>query len=57
MMKKWLLLKNVHILRLEYKNHTLCMTKTAEKPHPLGPHIVPPPPPPLGVCGVSFRCF
>ena len=62
MMKKWLLLKNITISRLECKNHTqfmtkmakiytLFMTKTVEKPYPLGPHIlcspykgVPPPP-------------
>ena len=27
MMKKWLLLKNIPILRLEYKNHALFMTR------------------------------
>ena len=30
MMKKWLLLKNIPISRLEYKIHTLFMTKVAE---------------------------
>ena len=31
--------KNMPLLGLEYKNHTLFMTKTAEKPYPLGLHI------------------
>ena len=31
--------KNIPILGLGYRNHTLFMTKTAEKPYPLGPHI------------------
>jgi len=39
MMKKSLLPNNIPSLRVEYKNHTLFMTKTAEKPYPLGPHI------------------
>ena len=50
MMKEQLLLKNIPGSRLEYKNYTLFktkmakidalfMTKTAEKPYPLGPHI------------------
>jgi len=49
MMKKWLL-KNIPISRVECENHTplvtkmakiytLFMTKIAEKPYPLGPHI------------------
>ena len=51
-MKKWLLLENVPRSRLECKNPTLFMTKiakislnalfmtkTAEKPYPLGLHI------------------
>ena len=32
-------LKNRPISALEYKNHTLFMTKTAEKPYLLGLHI------------------
>ena len=39
MTKKWLLLKNLPISRLEYKNYTLFLIKMAEKPYPLGPHI------------------
>ena len=50
MMEKWLLLKNIPISRPECENHTLFMTKmakidtlfmtkTAENPYPLGPHI------------------
>ena len=31
--------KNISKSRLECQNHTLFMTKTAEKPYPLGPHI------------------
>ena len=31
--------KHIPILGQEYKNHTLFMTKTAEIPYPLGPHI------------------
>ena len=57
-MKKWLLLEIVPKSWLEYKNHTLVMTKrakinalfmtkTAEKPYPLGPHGSIP-----GACGV-----
>jgi len=51
MMKKWLLLKNIPVSRLECKNHTLLMTKmakidTAEKPYKGVP--LPPPPPPPG---------
>ena len=49
MMKKKLLVENIPNSNLEWKNHnlfeikmtkldTLCMTKTAENPHPLGPH-------------------
>ena len=50
MMKNGFFLKNIAIVRLEYKNHTLYlwpksakidtvfMTKTAEKPYLLGPH-------------------
>jgi len=50
MIKKWFLLENIPISRLERKNHTLFitkmakldtlfMTKTAEKPYALGPYI------------------
>ena len=39
MMKKGFLEK-VPISRLEHKNMALFMTKTAEKPYPLGPHIL-----------------
>ena len=43
-MKKWLLLRNTPISRLENKNHTTRMAKSAkinmaEKPYPLGPYI------------------
>ena len=31
--------RNIPISGLEYKNHSLFMTKTAEKPYPLWPHI------------------
>ena len=40
MMKRKLLIKGIPNSRLEYKNHTLFMTKLAEKPYPLGLHIL-----------------
>ena len=50
MKKKYCLLKDILNSRLEYKNHTLFMTKmakldilfmtkTAEKPNPFGPQV------------------
>ena len=48
-MKKWLLLKNIPILRLEYKNHTLCMTRQNQLisiPYTYEAHIREYPPPP-----------
>ena len=38
-MKKWLLLKQTELKTRSAKIDTLFMTKTAEKPYPLGPHI------------------
>jgi len=38
MTKKWLLLENIFISRLEWKNHTLFMPETAKKAYSLGPH-------------------
>ena len=35
MVKKWLLLKNIPISRLECENHTLFMTKICDIPYPI----------------------
>ena len=40
MMKKWLLLKNIPILRLEYKNYTLFMTRISSIPYLLKNHTL-----------------